>query len=81
MSDAYELHDLLGQLTLSAREHLRRVLIRDHADRDAIAMQLMRYRDEAGQGWADVIDFLTIYPHARRELVRLFGEIDAGRET
>jgi hypothetical protein len=56
---------------------LRRVLIRDHADRDAIAVQLMRYRDENGQGWADVIDFLTMYPDARRQVVRWLGEIDA----
>jgi hypothetical protein len=35
---------------------LRRVLIRDQADRDAIASQLMGYRDENGQRWADVLD-------------------------
>jgi hypothetical protein len=49
---------LLSKLDPKARDHLRRVLIRDQADRDAIAMQLMRYRDENGQRWADVIDFL-----------------------
>jgi hypothetical protein len=26
---------------------------------------------------ADVIDFLTMYPDARRRVVRLLGEIDA----
>ena len=31
-------------------------LIHDQADRDAIASQLMRYQDENGQGWADIID-------------------------
>jgi hypothetical protein len=31
-------------------------LIRDQADRDAIASQLMGYRDENGQRWADVLD-------------------------
>jgi hypothetical protein len=36
---------------------------------------LMRYRDENGQRWADVIDFLTMYPDARREVVRLLAEI------
>jgi hypothetical protein len=46
----------------SARDDLRRVLIRDHADRNAIAMQLMRYRDQNGQGWADIVDLLTMYP-------------------
>jgi hypothetical protein len=30
------------------------------ADLNAIASQLMRYRDQNGQGWADIIDFLTM---------------------
>jgi hypothetical protein len=47
------------------------------ADRDAIAMQLMRYRDQNGQDWADIIDLLTMYPDARRQVVRLIAEIDA----
>jgi hypothetical protein len=37
----------------------------------------MRYRDENGQRWADVIDFLTMYPDARRGVVRLLGGIEA----
>jgi hypothetical protein len=41
---------------LVARDDLRRVLIRDQADRDAIASRLMRYRDQNGQDWADIID-------------------------
>lgn len=45
--DAY-LRPLLGELTPSARDDLRRVLIRYLDDRDAIAFRLMRYRDEAG---------------------------------
>ena len=28
--------------------------IRDHADRDAIANELMRYRDQTGDDWADI---------------------------
>jgi hypothetical protein len=27
--------------------------------------------------WADIIDFLTMWPDARRQVVRLLGEIDA----
>jgi hypothetical protein len=38
----------------------------------------MRYRDQNGQDWADIIDFLTMYPGARRVIVRLLAEIDAG---
>jgi hypothetical protein len=60
---------------------LRRVLIRDQADRDAIVSRLMRYRDQNGQDWADIIDFLTMYPDARRRVARLLGEIDAREPT
>jgi hypothetical protein len=27
---------------------------------------LMRYRDQTGQDWADIIDFFTMHPEARR---------------
>jgi hypothetical protein len=37
----------------------------------------MRYRDLNGQDWADVIDFLTMYPEARRRVDRVLGEIEA----
>jgi hypothetical protein len=72
-----ELPHLLAALTPSAREHLRDVLIRDQADRDAISSRLMRYRDQNGDDWADIIDFLTMYPDARRRVTRILGEIDA----
>jgi hypothetical protein len=58
------LRALLETIGPRARDDLRRVLIRDQADRDAIASRLMRYRDENGQGWADIIDFLAMYPDA-----------------
>jgi hypothetical protein len=60
-----------------ARDDLRRVLIRDHADRDAISSRLMRYRDQNGQDWADIIDLLTMHPEARRKVARVLAEIDA----
>jgi hypothetical protein len=47
------------------------------ADRYAISSRLMRYRDQNGQDWADIIDFLTMYPEARRQVVRLLGELEA----
>ena len=47
-----------GALDPHARDTLRRALIRDQADRDAISSRLMRYRDQNGQGWADIIDFI-----------------------
>jgi hypothetical protein len=72
-----DLHAVLETLSAKARDDLRRVLIRDQADRDAISSRLMRYRDQNGQDWADVIDFLTMHPDARRRVVRLLAEIDA----
>jgi hypothetical protein len=71
-----DLRSLLSTLDPRARDSLRRVLIRDHADRDAISSRLMRYRDQKGQEWADIIDFLTMYPGVRRQLARLLAEID-----
>jgi hypothetical protein len=68
---------LLETLDPKAREHLRNVLIRDQADRDAISSRLMRYRDQNGQDWADIIDFLTMCPDARRRVVRMLSEIEA----
>jgi len=62
------------------RRRMRRLRTRHLArdrDRDAIASMLMRYRDENGQGWADLIDVLTMYPDARRTVVRVLGEIEA----
>jgi hypothetical protein len=53
---------VLGTLDPKARDTFRRVLIRDQADRDAIASHLMRYRDQTGDDWADIIDFLTMWP-------------------
>jgi hypothetical protein len=47
-----DLQDLLRTLDPKARDDLRRVLIRDQADRDAIASRLMRYPDQNGQDWA-----------------------------
>ena len=79
MSD--DLPDLLSTLSPNARDDLRRVLIHDQADRDAIASQLLRYRDERGDDWADIIDVLTMYPDARRRLVRVLGELEADHRT
>ena len=52
---------LLRSLSPSARGHFRNVLIHDQADRDAIASQLLRYRDRHGDDWADIIDLLTMH--------------------
>ena len=65
MSDD-DLRSFLLQLTPSARDHLRNVLILDQADRDVVASQLLRYRDGHGDDWADIIDMLTMHPEERR---------------
>jgi hypothetical protein len=67
----------LASLNPSARDSLRSALIHDQAERDSIAARLMRYRDERGDDWADIIDMLTMYPEERRRVVRLLAEIDA----
>jgi hypothetical protein len=59
---------------------LRRVLIRDQADRDAISSLLMRYRDQTGNDWAVIIDMLTMHPEERRKVVRVLGEIEAAEQ-
>ena len=53
------------------------MLIHDQADRDAVASQLIRYRDGHGDDWADIIDTLMMHPEARRQVARLLAEIDA----
>jgi hypothetical protein len=57
-----DLRAILETLDPKARKHLRTVLIHDQADRDAIASQLLRYRDQRGDDWADIIDTLTLHP-------------------
>jgi hypothetical protein len=71
------LRDLLRTLSPAARGHLREVLIQDQADRDVIAARLLRYRDERGMAWADLVDRLTLDPELRRRYVRLLGELEA----
>jgi hypothetical protein len=63
------LRSLLETLDPRARDDLRRVLIRDQADRDAISSRLMRDRDERGDDWADIIDRLTLDPEALRRVI------------
>jgi hypothetical protein len=72
-----DLRHALEALEPKACDTLGRILIHDQADRDAISSQLMRYRDQNGQGWADIIDMLTMHREERRRVARLLGEIDA----
>jgi hypothetical protein len=72
-----DLRFLHGTLDAKARDDLRRVLIRDQADRDAISSQLLRYRHGHGDDWADIIELLTMHLEARRNVVRSLAEIEA----
>jgi hypothetical protein len=51
MGEDTDFRALLSTLDPKARDDLRRVLIHDQADRDAISSQLLRYRDERGDDW------------------------------
>jgi hypothetical protein len=72
-----EFRAILETLDPLARDALRRVLIPDQPDRDAVSSQLLRYRDRHGDDWADIIDMLTMHPDARHRVVQLLGEIEA----
>jgi hypothetical protein len=67
----------LERLSPRGRELLRRALIRDQPDRDAIATELLHYGDEAGNDWADIVDALTMHPDQRRRVAPLLGELEA----
>jgi hypothetical protein len=43
-----------------------------------IATELLPHGDKASSDLADIIDMLTMYPDARRQVARLLAEIDAG---
>ena len=69
--------DLLRRLPSGVRDGLRRLLIRDQPARDAIAEQLLRLRTPGADDVADLIDLLTVDDKARRQVVRLLGELEA----
>ena len=79
MSDS-SLRAVLEILDPLTRDALRRVLIQDQADREAVSSQLLRYRDGHGDDWADIIDMLTMHPETRRMLARMLAEIDAASD-
>ena len=73
------LRDLLLTLPPPSRDKLRRVLILDQPDRDAIAAELLRHGDANGDGWADLIDTPSIYPDVRRKGCGCSAEMNASR--
>jgi len=75
--DDAALTDVLRRLPPGARSDLRRLLISDQPDRNAIAEQLLRRRTLGADALADLIDLLTLDADARRRVVRLLGELEA----
>jgi hypothetical protein len=65
-----ELRDLLLQLSPPAHDKLRIVLIHDQADPRCDRLAPDVNHDETGDDWADIIDFLTMWPEARRRVAR-----------
>jgi hypothetical protein len=59
---------LLSTLEPKARDDLRRVPIRDPGRPRRDLLPPDGYRDLNGQGWADIIDMLTMYPDVRRQV-------------
>jgi hypothetical protein len=72
-----DLRAILEWLDPLTRDALRRVLIHDQDDRDAVASWLLRYCDGHGDDWADIIDLLSMSPDARHRVVRALGELTA----
>jgi hypothetical protein len=55
--------------------HLRRVVIRDQADRDASLASAPLPR-RARRDWADIIATLTTHPEQSERFMRVLGQID-----
>lgn len=64
----------LRRLDPQSRDELRRLLIRDQANRDAVAQQALR---RGRSDLADIIDMLTLDDDIRRRVVRQLGELVA----
>ena len=72
-----DLRAILEMLDPPARDTFRRIVIRDQADRDAIASHPAPLPRLARRRLGDFIGMLTMYPGARRRVIRVLGEIDA----
>lgn len=51
--------------------------MQDQAYRDALASRLLRHGTDHASTLGDLIDMLTIDADARRQVVRLLGELEA----
>jgi hypothetical protein len=74
VSDA-ELSVLLARLPTPVQVRLRQTLVADQATRDDLARTLLRRGDPWATDLADLLDIMTLYPDARRQVTRLLGEL------
>jgi predicted component of type VI protein secretion system len=70
-----QLRDQLRTLSPPARDHLRHALVMSQGDRDVVAYHLLRYRDENGTAWANLVDCPTLHPEIRKQFARVLGEL------
>jgi hypothetical protein len=75
--DDPELRLALSAIQPKGRDLLRRYLIADQSDRDALASRLFDEGTEHGAWLADLVDTLTMHSDERRRVVRLLGELEA----
>ncbi len=71
------LRDVLSRLDSGTRVAVRRPLIADHHYRDELATRLLRQGTQHATDLAGLIDMMTIDADARRQVVRLLGELEA----
>jgi hypothetical protein len=76
MSDD-ELAALLSRLPTPVQVRLREALVADQGTRDDLARSLLRRGDPWATDLADLLDLMTLYPDARRSVVRILGELSA----
>ena len=74
MGDETALTAMLSTLPLAAREELRRLLVTDQPERDAVARSLLR---RGATDLADLLDLLSLAPDDRRRIARVLGELAA----
>ena len=74
------LRSSLQTLSPASRDLLRRILVLDQENRDAIASNLLRSRDGVGDELANLIDAMSLDTQSRRLCTRLLAEIAAAEE-
>jgi hypothetical protein len=72
-----ELRGLLLELNQSGRTVLRRMMLAEQWERDEAAAALLRYNTAAASKVAEIVDLASLNPDARRQLIRVLGDLEA----